>query len=370
MLVLLILALAVPSEQLEELSSASSSSEMFSDDAITTTTTSSDPAAAAEAEREVAALLADRPGVTELGRQRLETLSSIAHTAAGVGSSIAQDASHRAAARLKAAKILKGRVVDDAATKAAAMIREQQRLAAESARSARFQRHVQDGLAEIVWVAAVTATLGGALFTRRVLGWGETRSGSSYTSTGIRGRVPTTPEDVAEEARLKDEIRRQDELSKRDLEANQNPLNYTDVTEMRRRGVGHRLGLVDQLVRLRGGVSSPEELERARVRERETDLQHRHERWRLGCEVTAAACGATFGSLFSLGMNGVRGMSGGGIGDDDARLAGRRSFGTIFGALVGTLVWLLVEPWAVSRFALGPLVGMRLSRNTRLRIGV
>lgn len=372
-LVLLLLSLVAPSQQLDEDSytSSSSSSQQLDEESYTSSATrrsssSSSEASKTAAEREVAALLADsRPGALDLGRQRVEALTGFAQAAAGVGSSIAQGASHRAAARLKAAKLLKGRVVDDAATKAAAVIREQQRLAVESAHSVRFQRHVQDGLAEIVWVAAITATVGAALLTRRVMGWGEGRDGRSASLPSIRSsRVPTTPEEAAEEARLKEEIRRQSELFKRAVEADQNPTDQTDVAEMRRRGTGHRLGLVDQLVQLRGGVSSPEELVREQQWERQTEVRRRHERWRLGCEVAAAGCGATLGSLFSLGVSGVSGVNGGG-GGDDRRLAGRRSLATIFGALVGTLAWLLVEPWAVSRFGLGPLGRAELEERVR-----
>ena len=57
-----------------------------------------------------------------------------------------------------------------------------------------------------------------------------------------------------------------------------------------------------QLVQLRGGVSSPEELELSRLRARQTELHRKHERWRLTCEVAAAGLGATLGSLLSLGV--------------------------------------------------------------------
>jgi hypothetical protein len=385
---LLLLALAAPSQQLEDEASASksySSGDGGGDggwdgggeggggdggggggDASSSTSETAAPPSAAE--REVAALLADSrgPGALNLGRQRVEQLSGLAQAAAGVGSSVAHDVSHRAAARLKAAKLLKGSVVDDAVTKAAAAIREQQRRAAASARTARVRGHLQDSLAEIVWVAAITACVAGALFSRRVMGWGDRSDGRS---SSFSSRVPTTPEEVAEEARLKEEIRRQIELSKRTMQADQNPTN-ADVAEMRRRGTGHRLGLVEQLVHLRGGVSSPEELERARMRERETDLQRKNERWRLACEVAAAGCGATLGSLMNLGVSAM-GMSYWNSsslgGDDDARLAGRQSFGTVFGALVGVLAWLLVEPWAVSRFGLGPLVKAERMERERER---
>ena len=306
------------------------------------------------AEEEVASLLAEqsRPGALEIGQRRAEALAGIARTAAGVGADVARDVSDRAAARLKAAKLLKGEVIDDAVTRASAAVLEQQRLAAEVARTAAFQQIVRNILGEMLWIVGITAAVGGVLLTRRLLGWG---GGSAIPG---RNRVPTSAEEAEEEVRIKEELRAQAEQSRRAVEADQSPIHYADVAEMRRRGSGQRLGLMDQLVHLRRGVSSPEELAAMRAQKRNTELHRRHEAWKLKYEVAAAGCGAILGSLISLGVGATTAA---GPNPYDAvsvpreQGVGWKSFSTVVGALLGTLGWLLVEPWAVHRFGLGPL---------------
>ena len=342
----LLLALAVPSQPLQKGGARPEPSSL--------SLSTSEIPAAGKAEstadaQEVASLLSDsRLSALDPGRQRVEALQA----AAVVGIDIAYDASDRAAARLKAAGLLKGIVVDGA-------MREAQRL---RMRTAAIQRRVLDGLAEAVWVVTVTATVGGALFARRVTGWGDTGDGGRASG---KSRVPSTPEEAAEEVRLKEEIRRHNELPRRAAEADQNPTIHTDV-EMRRRGVGHQMGLFNQLLHLRGGVSSPEERERVRLQEREADVHRAHDSWRLRGEVAAAGCGAMLGSTLSLAMSLDLGgspdpsypypiLDGGATAvSTEMRLAGSTSLGTVFGALLCTMAWLHFEPWAVANLGFGP----------------